>query len=411
MGEKTVSMAELVAGVELAAGESHTLKVAIHDRAEIEDAFFHHDSAVFLPDAPEAEVPPAGDATETPFGNSEFWKALQASHPAFCEDVQEPYDPDSDGGSAGRRDGIPLLLEVLRYADAHPKRRLLVAGHTDTVGDAAYNEKLSGFRASSVVALLEGDRDGFVQAVKNNHSAKDDAVMLRYAARTRGWACDVSEGEAPTPEQIKSFQGGYNDELADVAGQAKLTVDGDVGQKTLGAYLDVMEDDLATQAGGDDALASLRKKLVYVDAKHKTLPCGERYPIEGAGSDNFQSQTNRRVEVLFFDATDLPDLTAADAADRIYKKKLHLMRPLSLQAGALAARATQGRQGDFAIAEADAPPEGVGEPAETLATEMTLRPEARDPDDAWSFLEPLDESRTAVAQAGGPGPKNGNAIG
>jgi hypothetical protein len=409
MGEKTVTMAELVAGVKLPAGESHTLKVAIHDRAEIEDAFFHHDSAVFLPDAPEPEAPPAGEAADTPFGNNEFWKALQASHPAFCEDVQEPYQPESDGGAGGRRDGVPLLLEVLRYADAHPKRRLLVAGHTDTVGDATYNEKLSGFRASSVVALLEGDRAGFVQAVKNNHSAKDDAVMLRYAARTRGWPCDVPEGESPTAEQIKSFQGRYNDEFGG-AGRAALAVDGDVGPKTLGAYFDVLEDDLAAQAGGADALTSLREKLTYVDASHKTLACGERYPIEGAGSDNFQSQTNRRVEVLFFAATDLPDLKAADAADRIYKNKLHLMRPLSLQGGSLGPRAAKTQQGDFDIAPADTPPDGVGEPAEELATEMTLRSDAQDPDDAWAFLEPLDQSRTAVAEAGGPGPKGGTHI-
>jgi hypothetical protein len=409
MGEKTVTLGELVAGVELTAGDSYTLKVAIHDRAEIEDAFFHHDSAVFLPDAPEPETPASGTATDTPFANSDFWKALQASHPAFCDDVQEPYDPEADGGGGGRRDGIPLLLEVLHYADAHPKRRLLLAGHTDTVGDAAYNEKLSGFRASSVAALLEGDRDGFVKAVKNNHSAKDDAVVLRYAARTRGWPCDVPEGESPTVEQIKAFQRQYNDELGG-ADHAKLTVDGDVGPKTLGAYFDIMEDDLAAQAGDADALASLRGKLTYVDDGHKTLACGERYPIEGAGSDNFQSQTNRRVEVLFFDPTDLPDLAAADAADRIYKKKLHLMRPLSLQGDALNARTAKSQQGDFEIAQAEAPPDGVGEPAEELATEMALHSEAQDPADAWAFLEPLDESRTAVALAGGPGPRDETVV-
>jgi hypothetical protein len=408
MGEKKVTMGELVAGVKLTPGESYTLKVAIHDRAEIEDAFFHHDSAVFLPDAPEPEAPAAGAATDTPFGNSEFWKALQASHPAFCEDVQEPYDPESDGGAGARKEGVPMLVEILRYVDAHPNRRLLLAGHTDTVGDAAYNEKLSGLRAASVVALLEGDRDGFIQAVKNNHSAKDDAVMLRYAARTRGWACDVPEGKAPTIEmidQIKGFQRQYNQDFG-----GKLAVDGDVGPKTLGAYFDVFEDDLATQAGGPSALASLRKKIAYADAKHKTLACGERYPIEGAGSDNFQSQTNRRVEVLLFDPADLPDLSAADAADRIYKKKLHLMRPLSLTGGPLGERVAKDQQRDFKVAEADAPPAGVGEPAETLTTEMALRPDARDPDDAWSFLEPLDESRTAVAKAGDPGPGNGTAI-
>jgi len=34
--------------------------------------------------------------------------------------------------------------------------------------------------------------------------------------------------------------------------------------------------------------------------------CGEHHPIEAADLDNYRSQTNRRVEILYFDATDVP---------------------------------------------------------------------------------------------------------
>lgn len=398
MSERKVTLSELAAGIELPAGEEHVLTVAVHDRAEIEDAFFHHDSAFFLPDAPEREPPPGGDATATAFSNTGFWQELQRFHPKFSADVQQPYDPEGDDSSGGRREGVPLILAVLHYAEARPNRRMLVAGHTDTVGDAAYNEKLSGRRAVSVVALVEGQREAFVGAVQDKRNPKDDAVMLRYVARTRGWPCDVPEGKAASTTQIKAFQTQYNDVFG-AAGKAKLTVDGVAGPKTLGAYFDVMEDDLARQAGGAEALASLRGKVAWVDASHKTLACGERYPVAGQGLDGFDSQTNRRVEVLGFHPSDLPDLSAPDAADGLYAKQLHFLRPLSLATGGFVAAAAPTETAAFALAPAPAPPAGTGEPDPMLATEMPVRSEAADPADPWGFLEPLDESRTAIARS------------
>ena len=398
MSERKVTLAQLAAGVELAAGEEHKLTVVVHDRAEIEDAFFHHDSTFFLPDAPEPAEPSDSSATDTPFANTALWDSLTSAHPKFTNDVKQPYDPDGEGAPSRWRDGVPMILAVLKYAESRPNRKLLITGHTDTVGDAAYNEKLSGLRAASVAALVEGDRAAFVEAVKDKHGDKDNTVMLRYVARTRGWPCDVPEGQSAGYQQISAFQQKYNDVFG-AAGKEKLSVDGAVGPKTLGGYFDVMEDDLALQAGGASALASLRGKVKFVDPDHKTLACGERFPIDEEGIDEFASQTNRRVEVLGFDPSDLPDLSTPDAAERIYAKDLHFLRPMSLQGGTLAARSGQEGERSFKIDPAQAPPAGVGEPEEELATEMTLRDDATDAEDAWAFLEPLDESRSEAALA------------
>lgn len=400
MSERHVSLKDLKEGVELATGEAHRLVLSVHDRVEIEGVFFNHDSALFLPDAP--HVGGRGKAVERPFSNTAFWQALRVSHREFSELAQESFDPEAH---SERQVGVFALVAVLRHIEARPGNRLVVAGHTDTVGDAAYNEKLSERRAANVVALLEGDRTAFVKASAANHTANDDAVVLRYLARTRGWPCDVSPGQLPSSDDIKAFQKSYNDSFDD-KGESSLFVDGVVGPQTLGAYFDVMEADLAARAGGGVSLALMRQKVAYVDPGHKTLACGERYPIEGAGADNFKSLTNRRVEILLFDVHDLPDLKGPKAADNIYRKRFHALKHAALRGDEPARRSsTASAQGQsFALVKAPPPPEGVGEPAEPLVTTMVLRPGTRTPNDAWAFLEPLDEAQTAVVRSEGTGP-------
>jgi hypothetical protein len=52
--------------------------------------------------------------------------------------------------------------------------------------------------------------------------------------------------------------------------------------------------------------------MVFVDDERKALGFGERYPIEELGTDDFESQTNRRAEILFFDVGEEPDLEHAE---------------------------------------------------------------------------------------------------
>ncbi len=407
MAERRITLGELLQGIELATGEKHRLILSVHDRIEVLDAFFNHDSALLLPDAPAPNPKDCGLAEDVPFANTELWQALQDSHPAFAECARQPFDP-AQAGLEDRRSGASVLLAALRFAAAHPNRRLVVAGHTDTLGKPAHNEELSRRRAASVLALLEGDREAFVEAVESHRSGKDDVAFLRYAARTRGWPCDVPPKEEPSVADIRSLQWSYNEEFGDI-GRTRLVVDGVVGPKTLGAYFDIMEDDIVKLAGGVGALEALRKKLQYADPKKKVLACGERYPIDQATKDEFDSQTNRRVELLFFDPFDLPDMKSADAADRIYQHGLHPLRTADVDESSTDSPPSDdvGREPDFGLVPVE---RGEGEPAppELDVTTAPLDVEA-DPNDSWAFLAALDEPPTTVVNIRCPSARAGAA--
>lgn len=60
------------------------------------------------------------------------------------------------GKATLRPDAQPMLDEVVKLLQAHPELKLGVEGHTDNVGGAAANKKLSEARAKSVVAALVG---------------------------------------------------------------------------------------------------------------------------------------------------------------------------------------------------------------------------------------------------------------
>ena len=226
----------------------------------------------------------------------------------FLPRLDDPHEHhEEDQGSAEER-GLEAIVYTLRYLELYPDRALVVAGHTDTAGADAYNRPLSEARAQCVVALIEGDRDGFVAACKRYHVDEDDAYVLRYAARTRGWTCDPGDAPRATKAQVEAFQVRYNQTFA-----KSIAEDGVAGPQTWGAYFDLYEDDLRGLAGGADALAAQRARVRWVDAGKKALGCGEDFPRVGVGVDGQAEQENRRTEVLFFEPAELPPVVSGPA--------------------------------------------------------------------------------------------------
>lgn len=64
-------------------------------------------------------------------------------------------------------DARPAMARLARYLQAHPDDAVLIEGHTDSVGRAAYNQRLSERRAQAVVAALKehGIEPGRLEAV------------------------------------------------------------------------------------------------------------------------------------------------------------------------------------------------------------------------------------------------------
>ncbi|PKP60322.1 MAG: hypothetical protein CVT89_00065 [Candidatus Altiarchaeales archaeon HGW-Altiarchaeales-2] len=183
----------------------------------------------------------------------------------------------------------------------------------------------------------------------SKHKVEDYQHILRHYVNLWGWDCDPGEIDnilgPKTKEAIRKFQEKYNEEF-----QKNIKVDGIVGEETWGAFYDCYINEVADIMGTD--VNEIREKYQKnVLDKRATIPsthpCGESYPIEEPNRDNYRSQTNRRVEVLFFNENEAPkkcynipekvssDPTASPFKDKpcnieeecpIYKKGLYKLK-------------------------------------------------------------------------------------
>ena len=267
----------------LRTGEVHTVVVGrkIAEQLEIDDALFRLMSAVLLP---EAQNPDAA-----------------------------PTEPDGSRPTA-----MDLLAASLRYADLHRDRKILITGHTDTSGGDEYNQDLSEYRAGVVYVVLanegEASRQEFGRLCHGPHLQGkekkqqvlyDDRVqVLNWVAATFGWPCSTNGEYWNYLQAVKAFQGTYNTNGNDEHPKEQLEVDGDFGPASWRAVFDCYQVHLAeTLELTAEKLASLQSEVRGQFLK-PFVACGEYKPKEMAGADNYRSQTNRRVEVLFLEKGD-----------------------------------------------------------------------------------------------------------
>jgi outer membrane protein OmpA-like peptidoglycan-associated protein len=267
---------------------------------ELHDALFRTDSAVLMP---EGEAP------------------SEAEHASLTS--------------------VGILARTLRFAQEAAPKKLLIAGHTDTEGSKAYNQPLSEERAELTHALLTGKRATFTGIAEKRHKVADIKQILSWmsVAYPEFFACDPGaiDDEASTAKPaIAAFQEQYNanrDALG-ASDQPELGVDGAVGPLTWGAIFDVFEHGLRDELGEDSAgVAALRAGLDFLADDLEHIGFGEKHPLEGKGKDEFVSQTNRRVEILFFDPGEEPDpnlLRNTPELTEIYDPDLYVRVPVEL---------------------------------------------------------------------------------
>jgi outer membrane protein OmpA-like peptidoglycan-associated protein len=212
-----------------------------------------------------------------------------------------------------------LISVALRFNQLRPGRSVLVAGHTDTTADPGFNQKLSEERAQVALALLKGgddQREKFKKLCDARHTVADIKQILSWAAKALGFACDpktIDNNADTLSPHVEGFQRSYNGRLDKLApGREPLDPDGAFGPLTWGAVFDCYEFALRQELGKDAvAVSDLRQKLVFTDPQRESLGFSEHFPIEELGVDNFRSQTNRRVEILFFEPGEEPDTATA----------------------------------------------------------------------------------------------------
>ncbi len=241
---------------------------------------------------------------------------------------------------------------VLAFAQGHPDKRLVVAGHTDTSGSEKNNQTLSEERAKAALCCVEGTsvegrRDEFSTLCDARHLVSDIKQIMSWAARKFGFDCDpgaVDDVKATASEPTKGFQSGYNAarEALGVPDAEELEIDGDFGPKTWGAVFDCYGAGLAEEGSrkataGErlEELAELRTGVRFVDPEKKSAGFGELYPIDELGVDDFRSQENRRVELLFFDLEEQPELDVPPEDSDIYQPGVFVRNPIPVAKSAL----------------------------------------------------------------------------
>jgi peptidoglycan hydrolase-like protein with peptidoglycan-binding domain len=304
--QQTVPESQMRSGLALRTGFRHRIRVDNQLTAhvlELEDVFFHHNSAVLLPD----------------FG------------------MREENSGEGDGTPIT---GLSVLASCLRQAEDNPDRKLLIAGHTDTSGEEDYNVELSELRAENVRAALEGERRAWVGGAQEKGKVEDYQQILNWVNSVKGYLCDCGPVDDDhgirTARAVRAFQRAYNQEYypdggtwnADTGGP--IEVDGVVGEQTWGAFFDIYQERLAAILETDvPGLDTPRGSLNWLDEEQKGVGCGESHPIEAPRRDDYRSRRNRRVELLWFAEDEVPEMSchSGDACDpescRVYDPDLY----------------------------------------------------------------------------------------
>ncbi len=245
----------------------------------------------------------------------EFEAALFRTNSAVV--LPEGEDPSKESHQA--LSSVGMVATVLRYNAETSGKKLFVAGHTDTTGTVDFNLALSDERAECALALLLGDRQLFVDTANARHTVADYKQVLSWCTRAFPELFDCDPGEIDDKEftgiePLKRFQAQYNvarDELG--TAEPEIRVDGSIGEDTWGAMFDIYEFALRSELGEDaDGTTALRNQLEFVDDARRSLGFSEHHPRERQGEDSTENQQNRRVEILFFDPGEEPDLQQAE---------------------------------------------------------------------------------------------------
>ncbi len=228
---------------------------------------------------------------------------LEVAQFSFFED-REVLLPDvevlpADVPGPDRTAGIEVAAAALRFLDAHPNKRLLVVGHTDTVGSKKDNKQLSVDRAMNVQMYLSGDIDGWAAHCQKHHEVEDVQSILSWISGTfADIDCDPGpiDGELGplTWAALQTFRDTYAERAGiDPWSGRKVRVDDWRG------FAHLYDEALAVRLGGAKRLRELREWAPFTSPSFVGL--GEKYPTENPTRDAFESERNRRVDLVFLD--------------------------------------------------------------------------------------------------------------
>lgn len=221
---------------------------------------------------------------------------------------------------------LGALIVLVEFAREHPEKRILVAGHTDTVGSDAHNTELSERRAQNVQLWLCGDVEGWAAHCQENFEIADFKAVHLWAHEHLGWSTNPGELDNEWHSKARVARDVFRSQCESLLeielehhvaqNEADWRAIHDLYSLIVSRYLDLEP----------ESLLELRRTFTFTDPS--VLGCGEAFPRERAGEDNVASSTNRRVEVLFFDPDEDPELSAEPKGVKIYGEQQYQFEEL-----------------------------------------------------------------------------------
>jgi hypothetical protein len=154
---------------------------------------------------------------------------------------------------------------------------------------------------------------------------QDIQAILTWIARTFAVDCDpggVDGKWGPNSRAaLNRFRVAFNRDHS-----GKLATSGPLSKKDWEAFYDMYELGLARELKVEASeLAGKRGAVQFLDPAE--LACGEAWPVEAKHQDNVRSASNRRVEILFFEDSDVPDFQSEVPPGRsLYLNELRFRR-------------------------------------------------------------------------------------
>ena len=276
---------------------------------EFEDVLFHHNSAVLMP--------------ENPKGTS-------------SKDGTEDDKKDTDDQIAKKDQetvtGVKSLALVFKELEFDDDKGMLIAAHTDTSGEIEYNFELSKYRARNVLHLLTGEGYGWATVSFEKHKVEDYQQIMKFFSNKYG--CDPGKIDnkwgPDTKTATENFITKYNTDfcstttgisvlpeglIAKIEGDSKKRWPVELWEAVYNLYSNEIRialndtwKEFNVRRGTLNPGNGHSGKFLYVNRKY--VACGESFPIDDSEKNNYRSQENRRVEILFFDKKEAPPIEA-----------------------------------------------------------------------------------------------------
>lgn len=249
-------------------------------------------------------------------------RAILMPDGGFDEDAKEEH---------ARATGLHAIAAVLRHAAFHREQKLCVFGHTDTVGNEADNLLLSTDRALNVLHVLTGDAEAWAAHCDRHYQVADFQRVLKWIAKTKGWPTDPGAIDNEFGKASRSARHHFRALMNEQYGTS-LQQGVKQNVEDWKAYALLFDEELCRILGASpEELNRIRDQLEFTEPA--SVGCGEAFPANQPGVNNLPSAFNRRVDVVFFEPHELPQLPGDPPGAPLYASQDYEARYLPIGKG------------------------------------------------------------------------------